>query len=112
MWCLQGCHFDPATQNIVLEKLQVALQEAGLLKAGVSLAASDETSIDTAVSTFQSYSPAALKAITQVNAHAVRPLLAVPMHAASCQQYITLASLTCPGLIQASALHQCKLTLI
>ncbi|KAK9790933.1 hypothetical protein WJX73_002148 [Symbiochloris irregularis] len=66
----EGCHFDPATQNVILQKLHAALKKDGLLSAGVQLAASDETSIDTAVSSFKSYSPATLDAIAQVNAHA------------------------------------------
>ena len=72
--CFQGCHFDPVTQNIILQKLHAALDEAGLLKAGVQLSASDETSIDTACQSFRSYSLATLKAIAQVNTHAVSQL--------------------------------------
>lgn len=71
---MQGCHFGAATQNVILVKLQNSLLKAGLLDSGVSLSASDETSIDVQCQTMYSYSPDALGCIAQVNTHCVRLL--------------------------------------
>lgn len=69
---LQGCHFGVATQNVILVKLQSSLLKAGLLESGVTISASDETSIDVACQTACGYSPAALDCIAQINTHCVR----------------------------------------
>ncbi|KAK9807659.1 hypothetical protein WJX72_005628 [[Myrmecia] bisecta] len=66
----EGCRFCPAAQNIILPKLHARLEETGLLAAGVSISASDETSIDTACSSFCSYTQQSLAAVAQVNTHA------------------------------------------
>jgi hypothetical protein len=70
----EGCHFDIATQNVILQKLAAALQESGLAASGVGLAASDETSIDSALLSLQGYTPPTLAAIEQINTHAVRSM--------------------------------------
>ena len=53
----EGCHFDTATQSLIIEKLAARLRDSGLAGAGVEVSASDETSIDSAVLTLQNYSP-------------------------------------------------------
>lgn len=70
---MQGCHFGIATQNVILIKLWKSLSEAGLLDAGVSISASDETNIDVACQSVYNYSPQALSCIAQFNTHCVRP---------------------------------------
>jgi hypothetical protein len=52
-------------------KLVVKLEEMGLAASGVSISASDETSIDIAVLSLKGYSPTALQALSQINAHSV-----------------------------------------
>ena len=74
----EGCHFDAATQNLIIEKLAARLKASGLAAAGVEVSASDETSIDSAVLTLHGYSPAAEAALTQINTHSVRALPATP----------------------------------
>ncbi len=69
----EGCHFGTPQQSRVLERLAAALEDAGLAAAGVGIAASDETSIDTACSTWGELSPRARAALAQVNTHSVRP---------------------------------------
>lgn len=71
---MQGCHFNASTQNIILLKLQSSLLKAGLLDSGVTLSASDETSIDVQCQTMSKYSPSTLACISQVNTHCVRHL--------------------------------------
>ena len=43
------------------------------MQDGVSISASDETSIDVGVLSFQTYSPATQQALTQYNVHSVSP---------------------------------------
>ena len=69
----EGCHFDAATQNLIIERLAARLREGGLAAAGVEVSASDETSIDSALLTLRGYSPGAEAALTQINTHSVRP---------------------------------------
>lgn len=51
-----------------------AVQVMGLAKLGVGIAASDETSIDTAVLTFKGYTKEVKGMISQYNTHSVRPI--------------------------------------
>ena len=68
----EGCHFDIATQNVIVQKLAAALQASGLAASGVGISASDETSIDSALLSLQGYTPPTLAAIEQINTHSVR----------------------------------------
>ena len=80
----EGCHFDLATQNLIVCKLAAALQETGLAASGVGISASDETSIDSALFSLQGYAPPALEAVVQINTHSVRKLMrALPAVACS-----------------------------
>ena len=74
----EGCHFDAATQSLIIERLAARLKASGLAAAGVEVSASDETSIDSAVLTLRGYSPGAEAALTQINTHSVRALPAPP----------------------------------
>ena len=68
----QGCHFGVAAQNVILVKLWNSLAKAELIDSGVSISASDETSIDLQCQTMYNYSPDALGTIAQINTHCVR----------------------------------------
>lgn len=68
----EGCHFDTRQQSSVIARLAQALAESGLVAAGVGIAASDETSIDTACVTWNEYSPEARGALAQINTHSAR----------------------------------------
>ena len=74
----EGCHFDTRQQSAVIGRLAHALADAGLAGAGMGIAASDETSIDTACVTWNEYSPEALGALAQINTHSARRPLAQP----------------------------------
>ena len=52
------------------------MQVMGLTKLGVGIAASDETSIDTAVLTFKGYTKEVKGVVSQYNTHSVRPISA------------------------------------
>jgi hypothetical protein len=71
---VQGCHFGLSTQNVILLKLQQKLLSTGLLESGVTISASDETSIDVQCQSMYNYSEAALSCISQVNTHCVSPI--------------------------------------
>ena len=62
----EGCRFDPPAQARLLHATDRALRERNL---PTRLSASDENSIDTAVSTFQSFDPATRGLLWQVNTH-------------------------------------------
>lgn len=68
----EGCHFDTRQQSAVIARLAEALAKSGLAAAGMGIAASDETSIDTACVTWSEYSPEALGALAQINTHSAR----------------------------------------
>ena len=68
----EGCHFDTRQQSAVIGRLARALADSGLAAAGMGIAASDETSIDTACVTWNEYSPEALGALAQINTHSAR----------------------------------------
>ena len=70
---MQGCHFGAASQNVILLKLQQKLLSTGLADSGVTISASDETSIDVQCQSMHNYSQAALSCISQVNTHCVSP---------------------------------------
>ena len=63
----EGCHFDAATQAAVLAELPGALAAANL--TGVRVAASDESRIDMALSTWGALPAAARSVIDVVNVH-------------------------------------------
>ncbi|CAL8471754.1 g11296 [Coccomyxa elongata] len=65
----EGCHFDVSTQNTIITKLAEKLEVMGLTKVGVGIAASDETSIDTAVLTFKGYTKEVKGVVSQYNTH-------------------------------------------
>ena len=62
----EGCRFDPPAQARILHATARALERKGL---ATKLSASDENSLDTAVSTFRSFDPATRGLIAQVNTH-------------------------------------------
>ena len=62
----EGCRFDPPAQARILQATSRAL---GSKLLDTKLSASDENSIDTAVSTFQSFDPATRGLIWQLNTH-------------------------------------------
>lgn len=64
----EGCHFDVATQAAALAALPEQLAERGLT-GHVRVAASDESRIDMALSTWAALPAAAKKIIDQVNVH-------------------------------------------
>ena len=68
----EGCHFGTRQQSRVVEALAGALRASGLAAAGTGIAASDETSIDTACVTWGEYAPAARAELVQINTHSVR----------------------------------------
>ncbi len=63
----EGCGFAPATQDTMVKALASSLSQKGMSYTGVS--ASDETSIDTAVSTLNSFDSTAIGEIAQINTH-------------------------------------------
>lgn len=63
----EGCHFDPITQKIIINKLQASLSKKKLV--GTKIVASDETSIDTAISTFNSFDNITKNQINRINTH-------------------------------------------
>ncbi len=63
----EGCHFDVATQSLLIPLLARKLTEAGL---ATEIAASDETSIEHSLATWRELSPQAREAVAQVNTHA------------------------------------------
>ncbi len=64
----EGCHFSSGeSQSYILEEMARALSEKGL--TDVVLSASDETSIDTAITSFQKLSDAAKGVIGRIDAH-------------------------------------------
>ncbi|KAK9843650.1 hypothetical protein WJX81_001138 [Elliptochloris bilobata] len=71
----EGCHFDTRQQSSVIERLADALQASGLAEAGVGIAASDETSIDTACVTWNEYSAGARAQLAQINTHSYEEAL-------------------------------------
>lgn len=63
----EGCHFDIATQNILIEKVALKLTQAGLT---TTVSASDETNIDVAkANSLGGYSSTAIPYISQINTH-------------------------------------------
>ncbi|KAK7222780.1 hypothetical protein V2G26_010783 [Clonostachys chloroleuca] len=63
----EGCHFNVATQATVLGYLRSELDSRGL--TGTLISASDETSYDAAVSTFNSLGSSALSMVNRINVH-------------------------------------------
>ena len=62
----EGCRFDPAAQARIIQATSWAL---GGKLLDTKLSASDENSIDTAVSTFQSFDPGTRGLVWQLNTH-------------------------------------------
>jgi galactan endo-1,6-beta-galactosidase len=63
----EGCHFDVATQQIVVRHLRRALDDAGL--KGVAVAAADENNMDAGLYTWNAYSSATRAQVGRVNVH-------------------------------------------
>jgi O-glycosyl hydrolase len=63
----EGCHFGAASQQKIIKAVTAQLQEKGLTETHVS--ASDENSMDDAVSIMSGYDEATLGAMAQMNAH-------------------------------------------
>jgi galactan endo-1,6-beta-galactosidase len=63
----EGCHFDVATQQIVVQRLRRALDEVGL--KDVAIAAADENNMDAGLSTWNAYSSATRAQVGRVNVH-------------------------------------------
>lgn len=64
----EGCHFSRSEQALIIKQLRASLNERGL--AEVEIAASDETSLDDAVATYQSFDAETRAAMAQINTHA------------------------------------------
>lgn len=64
----EGCHFDRASQARVIRELRTALDRAGLGRMQVS--AADETSVERAIGTWESYDAATRACVGQINTHA------------------------------------------
>lgn len=64
----EGCHFDPASQQRLIQTLRRVLDREGL--RDVCIAASDETNYRKALESWQSYDEAIRACVAQVNAHA------------------------------------------
>ncbi|HEY8942782.1 MAG TPA: glycoside hydrolase, partial [Polyangiaceae bacterium] len=64
----EGCGFDRASQSQLIGLVRSSLDAKGL--TGVGIAASDETSIDLAVDTYNALTPAARAQVVQINTHA------------------------------------------
>jgi hypothetical protein len=63
----EGCHFDPATQEAVLDHLRTELDRVGL--TDTPIAASDETSYQAAYDTWNAYAQASRDLVDRVNVH-------------------------------------------
>jgi galactan endo-1,6-beta-galactosidase len=63
----EGCHFSPAAQASVLPRLRRELDRRGLKKTPI--AASDETSFDQALATWNGFDTATKALVDQVNVH-------------------------------------------
>ncbi len=63
----EGCHFDVATQQIIVERLHRALDEVGL--KDVMVAAADENNMDAGLKTWTAYSQQTRSEIGRVNVH-------------------------------------------
>jgi galactan endo-1,6-beta-galactosidase len=63
----EGCHFDFATQQVVVQHLRSALDKAGLQH--IAVAAADENNMDAGLSTWTSYDSATRTGVGRVNVH-------------------------------------------
>jgi galactan endo-1,6-beta-galactosidase len=63
----EGCHFDAATQAVVIAALREELDTRGLSK--IKVAASDENTYDEALHTWNSFRPAIKAQVSRVNVH-------------------------------------------
>jgi galactan endo-1,6-beta-galactosidase len=63
----EGCHFDFATQQKVIQRLRHALDQAHLID--VAVAAADENNVDAALSTWRTYDSATRALVGRVNVH-------------------------------------------
>lgn len=66
-WKQEGCHFDQGdSQSKIIVALNEELQERGI---DIIISASDETSIDTAITSYQKLSDAAKNIVTRIDTH-------------------------------------------
>ena len=63
----EGCHFDPTTQQKIVESLRRALDDLHL--KDVTVAAADENQMDVGLNTWNLYSPRTRNLIAQVDVH-------------------------------------------
>ncbi|KAH7195215.1 family 5 glycoside hydrolase [Fusarium oxysporum] len=63
----EGCHFEVATQGIIIKNMRNELDKRGL--AAVAVSASDETSYDDAVATWDSLGSDAKAKVNRINVH-------------------------------------------
>ena len=63
----EGCHFDVATQEAILQRVRRALDKAGL--KGIAVAAADENNVDAALNTWNSYDSATRFQVGRLNVH-------------------------------------------
>ena len=63
----EGCHFDTATQKAVISYLRQELDSRGLQATGIT--ASDENSVDDAISTWSGFDGATQNLVSKVNTH-------------------------------------------
>jgi len=64
----EGCHFDPASQQRLIQTLRRVLDREGL--GDVGIAASEETNYRKAIESWRSFDGATRACVAQVNAHA------------------------------------------
>ena len=67
----EGCHFDPGdTQSNIIIKLKEALSKKGL--DDIQISATDETSIDTQITSYEKLKPEAKNIVTRIDTHTYR----------------------------------------
>ena len=64
----EGCHFERASQERLIQRLRAALDQRGLQHVGIS--AADETNYGRAIDTWKSYPAATRDCVAVLNAHA------------------------------------------
>ena len=63
----EGCHFERASQAAIIQRVATSLASKGL---STTASASDENTIDLALGSFRSFSPAVKSSLSRINTHA------------------------------------------
>lgn len=63
----EGCHFDVATQEAILQRVRRALDKAGL--KDIAVAAADENNVDAGLNTWNAYDSATRFQVGRLNVH-------------------------------------------